>query len=708
LIIMKFRAFTTNKNYELAFRKWNYAEALVKLSSDLHIKDDYVCLDTEIEASLTNKQFVLKRLLKIHVHLMTSSLIVRDIESNVHETKKYVNFSIYLSSKNDFTKLIEIHREMHLVKEFKVNMLIDNDILESEDIIIDVQHKMTTIRSCENLMIEIKIHQRESFVRRNVINQFVNIISSKAYVKISYKMKNLLSNRDFLFESFSEVSIFIYAHVIDARITDVIVRNESAKSMKISRNFKLKVAQKIQYDDCFHVSQKHHLTLQTFKKNSIFEDLNVEFTIENSKMNRSRSSSKNSKVRVVADEIDEKFEEKISFEVIVYENERKKQKFHRLINEFSKIWKDERFIDVSKEQWMRFSLKKRWQDKMIVKIKIYSLKIDDKKMINDIFNRLQTQSRLKFTIATTFFNYSIFVMWMIKNDVRKNKTIMNIRKFNALLISDAYSVFFQSEIIDDLLECKYLSILNVNAFFYQWKVHSDDAYKQTVITHREQKTFLISIMSNRNFVTYVQRQMNILLNDLRKFVRVYIDDIICRSKIFQKHLNHLKILFRIFLRKNIIINSLKIFLEYQSVILLEQRVNALELITAKKKLKTIVLLKFSKNLTALERYLNLTNYLKDKVYFFARIIMSLQKLKTKLLKNSSAEARRKEFINRTKIISISKEMIFFLLLQKDFIKITFLIHFDKEKWLWIDLDEFKEFDFEVIIFDVIKKFSKKT
>ncbi len=268
---------------------------------------------------------------------MTSSLIVRDIESNVHETKKYVNFSIYLSSKNDFTKLIEIHREMHLVKEFKVNMLIDNDILESEDIIIDVQHKMTTIRSCENLMIEIKIHQRESFVRRNVINQFVNIISSKAYVKISYKMKNLLSNRDFLFESFSEVSIFIYAHVIDARITDVIVRNESAKSMKISRNFKLKVAQKIQYDDCFHVSQKHHLTLQTFKKNSIFEDLNVEFTIENSKMNRSRSSSKNSKVRVVADEIDEKFEEKISFEVIVYENERKKQKFHRLINEFSKI-----------------------------------------------------------------------------------------------------------------------------------------------------------------------------------------------------------------------------------------------------------------------------------------------------------------------------------------------------------------------------------
>jgi galactitol-specific phosphotransferase system IIB component len=150
-------------------------------------------------------------------------------------------------------------------------------------------------------------------------------------------MKNLFSNRDFLFESFSEVSVFIYAHVIDVRITDVIVRNESAKSMKISRNFKLEIAQKIHYDDYFHVSQKHHLTLQTSKKNFIFKDLNVELTIENSSMNRSRSSLKNSKVRVVADEIDEKFEEKISFEVIAYEDEIEKQKFDKLINEFSKI-----------------------------------------------------------------------------------------------------------------------------------------------------------------------------------------------------------------------------------------------------------------------------------------------------------------------------------------------------------------------------------
>jgi hypothetical protein len=43
---------------------------------------------------------------------------------------------------------------------------------------------------------------------------------------------------------------------------------------------------------------------------------------------------------------------------------------------------------VLKKQWMRLFLKKEWQDKLIVKIKIYSLNTNDRKMINDIFNRL--------------------------------------------------------------------------------------------------------------------------------------------------------------------------------------------------------------------------------------------------------------------------------------------------------------------------------
>jgi hypothetical protein len=195
-------------------------------------------------------------------------------------------------------------------------------------------------------------------------------------------------------------------------------------------------------------------------------------------------------------------------------------------------------------------------------------------------------------------------------------------------------------------------------------MHSNDTYKQTIITYQKQKTILIFIMNNRNFVTYVQRQMNILLNDLSKFVKIYIDDIICRFKTFEKYLKHLRILFLIFLRKDITINSLKTFLDYQSVILLRQWVNVFELIIVEEKLKAITLFKFSENLIALKRYLDLIDYLRDKIYFFVDVFKFLQKLKFKLLKNFFKENRRKRFINKIKIISIDKKMTFFCCYRK--------------------------------------------
>ncbi len=329
---------------------------MIKLTSEL--KEDYVCLNTDTEVSLIDKNFVLNRLSKAHIPLMISSLTIREIEVNVHETKKYVNFSIYLSSKKDSKKMIEIHKEMHLIEDLKTNMLIENDILESKNIIINIQEKKIVISSCQNMIIEVKIHQRDSFVRRNVISQFASVVSSEFYAKISYKMKNLSSNKDFLFESFSEISVFIYAHIIDVKTTEVIVRNESSRSMKISRNFKLEVTQKIQYENCFYASQKHHLALQILKKNLLIEELKVESTINqitndaqhSLKKSRLRSSSENSRIRVFAEQVDDKSEEKIFFEITVYENDVERQKFDKVINEFSNIWKDEEFINVSKKQ----------------------------------------------------------------------------------------------------------------------------------------------------------------------------------------------------------------------------------------------------------------------------------------------------------------------------------------------------------------------
>lgn len=90
-------------------------------------------------------------------------------------------------------------------------------------------------------------------------------------------------------------------------------------------------------------------------------------------------------------------------------------------------------------------------------------------------------------------------------------------------------------------------------------MHSDDTYKLTIVTHRDQKVFLISVMNSRNSVAYVQRQENTLLRQFRDFVKVYIDDIIVKSKSFNEHIFHLRQIFQLFVNKNIELNSLKVF-----------------------------------------------------------------------------------------------------------------------------------------------------
>lgn len=264
-IIIKFTAFIADKKYDLAFRKWNYVEAIIKLT--IVDEEIYICLNIEIEVSLANRQFVLDKLLNAHIHNMTNSFTIREIEINIHEIKKYVNFSMYFFSQKNSFVMTEIQREIHLIQEFRVNMLIENDILRSEEIIIDIVNRRAIIVNCDNMMIDVKIHQRDSYVKKNVRNQFAMIIFSEVYAKVSYVVKNLSNSRNFLFQSSFIVFVFMYAHIINVTTTEVIIRNESRSVVIILKNYKFDVAQKIEYENCFYASQKHHLILHVLKKN---------------------------------------------------------------------------------------------------------------------------------------------------------------------------------------------------------------------------------------------------------------------------------------------------------------------------------------------------------------------------------------------------------------------------------------------------------
>jgi hypothetical protein len=101
-----------------------------------------------------------------------------------------------------------------------------------------------------------------------------------------------------------------------------------------------------------------------------------------------------------------------------------------------------------------------------------------------------------------------------------------------------------------------------------------------------------------------------MLKNLRDFVKAYMNDIIIFSKTLNEHLNHLRRVFKRLQNYNVILNSKKIFLDYFSIVLLEQVVDAFDLTTTEKKLVAIVNLIFSLSLKKLKIYLDLIEYLR--------------------------------------------------------------------------------------------------
>ena len=100
---------------------------------------------------------------------------------------------------------------------------------------------------------------------------------------------------------------------------------------------------------------------------------------------------------------------------------------------------------------------------------------------------------------------------------------------------------------------------------------------------------------------------------------------------------------------NIHLSSRKSFLDYSFVQLLNQKIDALELTTTKEKFIVIINLFFLRILVQLEKYLDLIEYLRQYITYYADIAKSLQLRKTFLNKfNRSMRGNaRKRTIDNT-------------------------------------------------------------
>jgi hypothetical protein len=341
---------------------------------------------------------------------------------------------------------------------------------------------------------------------------------------------------------------------------------------------------------------------------------------------------------------------KLSNEITMYDNQEMIKKFLAMISKFN-VWKEHDIsVIILSENHMSIDLKFDWADKIKFN-KIYSLNFDERAIMNETFDNLHDKEKMMWFTNSTSFDYSVFVIYrtITKDDkfVRKERAVINMRDLNAIIVSDAYSMSTQTNITVVVTKCQYIFVMNVLKYFYQWAVKFDDRHKLTIISHKEQEQFNVCVMSFKNSSFYVQRQTNLMLKDLREFVRIYMNDIMIFFKNLEDHLMHLRQIFKRLQNYNVTLNSKKVFLEYLSIVLFDQIVNALNLMTAEKKLVAIVNLVFSLTLKKLKIYLDLIDYLRVYVSWYAQVSLSLQERKILLLKDDLVKSKsRRAFAKR--------------------------------------------------------------
>lgn len=501
------------------FRSWNYLEAVIQFFPSASTSTS-VCLDTGCGSTLADKDWIMSQIPRSEIKSMANPLHVRGIGAATHLSKDYIHVPFYFPGTNNDGKpvLAEIRREVHLVEGLKAKMLVGNDILVPEGFVLDLSNKAATISSCDT-KIRISLKPRGQFISKRVLAAKDLVIPPWTDTSIEVNLA-IPADRDFIFLPGRHSTVTFYYHMVDAGTNKIFARNNSPSPTRIPRRTSLGLVSEIEYGNCFQISDCS-LDMKLPGQERLSKKLTPisspsakESTLSSIRVHQTNQPTRDifrttPNVRpVIPLATTAAREETLDNGVKIYGSEVERKIYTNLVAEFPSLWKDDGFIKVPPEEWMRIPLKEGWQEKLTGRSKIYPLGIEDRKLVDEMFDKMHKQGRLKWTDEETPFSFPVFVVWKWANGKRKGRAVVDIRGLNNMIIPDAYPVPLQDEIINDLRGCNRLSILDAMSFFYQWRVHDSDTFKLTIVTHRGQETFLVPVMGCRNSIAYVQRRMD--------------------------------------------------------------------------------------------------------------------------------------------------------------------------------------------------------
>ena len=424
------------------------------------------------------------------IRRVSNSIRVRDIDHRLHDNSEYIELNFYILEKlfDDSTIIAHFRREIHIVDDFRVNVLLEVNIINFEKVVFDFDFRIITLRDCDDLQTSMNIVFKNFRIIRVVRSIDFLIISIHICMTVLVKIRecNLSKDRDYNFEFKQNFQVLnseknFFNHITDVQIIVVQIRNVNNKSYILFKNVKINMLRNYEEKNCYNTSSNNRHFAIVFSRSwikilrnvvmmnlvEIFANFINQAEISSSAQVNSIISITDVVSQVQNDSSNSLFILKIVMfiDITVFDEQFIYNRLFTVTNAYSKIWRDieKNIVNISENQWMFISILSNAKSNVN---KIYFFNSKDKKIINKKFDRFHKKDKLSWTDQFTFYDYSMFVIWRIVNDKRKSKIMINIRDLNKMSMFDVYSMSLQFDIFFVVMSAFYISVMNYASFFH--------------------------------------------------------------------------------------------------------------------------------------------------------------------------------------------------------------------------------------------------
>ena len=245
------------------FRKSYYATALIKKTRDEEVVS--CCLNIDCFLTIEDRVYVKRIFSSLSIRQLVASLSIREIGNSIHSFSEYIVADLFV---NDHVVIVEkktsatdrFSVEIHIVDELKTNLLIDNNVFNTQRASLNLKKQIATLANCRNLEILIDIIAKKNADQRRIIRSKSSFkVSVEAIVQISVSYHdNLSKNRDFLFESqcnqLLDLNENVFVYIVNAFLDHVIIRNIIQHFVTLQKRARLRTFVNYNQQECYNLT----------------------------------------------------------------------------------------------------------------------------------------------------------------------------------------------------------------------------------------------------------------------------------------------------------------------------------------------------------------------------------------------------------------------------------------------------------------------